>query len=296
MKRLLSISFAALAAVFTLGCPTGGGGNDGGSPDGDVDPEEIEITVSGTARVHPVAAAYLADAGLPAMTVEGLTLRVEEPLKVALSDPTGVFGSMTLTSAGTFSVAAVPVTGVVLGVAAGIRDDTDGGTPCGDGGVCPRLVRSATTLYDVALQGAKPSTDIVGGKAWAIPAAFHDKLTAAVTVASVKLITSDLQTTLIGAGFILGQVVTADGTPLAGATIEPTPSTLAPRFFYPTADLSSTGPSTSANGLFVFVHDGGDVNTFKFKVAGKTEYLTRNGGSARDACLVITVYPGKVAP
>lgn len=290
MKRLLFIVLSALLAVFTLGCP-GNSGTDGGSTDGDVDPPSVEITVSGTTYVYPLAAAYLSDAGLPAVALTGLTLRMEEPLKVALKDPTGILGSQTLTSAGTFSFTQVPMDLVNLGLAAGVRDDTDAGTV--------RVIRSATTLYDVALQGKKPDADLLNQKAWAVPTAFHDKLTAAVTAAKVGRVTAlkNPKTTLVEAGFILGQVVDSAGVPVAGATLTTSPAALANQVVYPAADFSTTQAATSSNGLFVFIHDGDQQPvTFSFVVKDKPEYLSRKGGAALDACLLITVYPGKVAP
>jgi hypothetical protein len=290
VKRLLFTLLSALLAVFTLGCP-GNSGTDGGVDGGEVDPPSVEITVSGTTYVYPLAAAFLTDAGLPAVGLAGLTLRMEEPLKVALKDPTGILGSQTLTSAGTFSFAKVPMDLVNLGLAAGVRDDSDAGTP--------RVIRSATTLYDVALQGKKPDTDQVGQKAWAVPVPFHDKLTAAVTPAKVAAVTAlkNPKTTLVEAGFILGQIVDSTGAPVANATLTTSPAALANQVVYPTADFSTTQAATSSNGLFIFIHDGDQQPvTFSFVVKDKPEYLSRKGGAALDACLLITVYPGKVAP
>ncbi len=297
MRRLDTILLLVSVAVLGLGCPVIiYRPPDGGTID-DVPPEEVLISVSGTARVHPLGAAYLADAGFPEPDLTGVTLRVEEPFRVALNDPLGVFGSVTLGDAGAFSVANVRTVLVNLGVGAGIRDETDAGCGADGGAACgPRVIRSATTLFDVALEGKKPDQDIVGAKAWAIPAELHARLTAAITPAVILQISSNQFSTLVNTGFIFGQVVDTAGAPVAGVTIEPSPSSLSPQFFYPTADLGSTQASTSANGSFIFVHDGSDVKPFKFKVAGRSEYLTRNGGAARDACLVITVFPGRVAP
>lgn len=290
MKRLFFILLSALSAVFTLGCP-GNGASDGGTPDAD-EPPGVEITVSGTTYVYPLAAAYVSDAGLPAVSLAGLTLRMEEPLKVALKDPTGILGSQTLTSGGAFSFTQVPMDLVNLGLAAGVRDDSDAGTG-------PRVIRSATTLYDVALQGKKPDADLVGLKAWAVPTAFHEKLTLAVTAAKVTQVTTpkNPKSTLIEAGFILGQVVDSTGAPVTGAVITTSPVAMASQIVYPTADFSTTQGATSSNGLFIFIHDGDQQPvTFSFVVKDKPEYLLRKGGAALDACLLITVYPGKVAP
>ncbi|MFZ5470106.1 MAG: carboxypeptidase regulatory-like domain-containing protein [Myxococcota bacterium] len=300
MKHTL---FFALG-LLCLGCPNGSTGSDGGESDGDIEPTDIEIDVSGTARVHPAAVDFLNTNGRAVPSIEGLTLRVEEPLKVALHDPLGEFGTVILDGGGAFRVNAVPVQLVNLGIAAGIRDETDAGVCGADAGVpdggCKtvyRVVRSATVLYDVALEQKKPETDITGAVAFAIPTDFHEQLTAAVTPATILQITgANQKSTLLEAGFMLGRIVDAQGNPVANAKVAPSPAALASQFFYPTSDLSGTQGSTSANGLFVFVHTGGDVNTFRFTIEGKSEYRQRNAGAAKDACLVVTVYPGTTPP
>jgi hypothetical protein len=275
---------AALAA-----CSPNPGGSDGGSDAGD---PEIILKASGTASVHPLGAAFLADAGLANPGVAGLQLRIEEPFKVAVGDPLGVFGSMTLDATGTFSVPNISSELVNLGVAAGIRDDS------ADGGSSARIVRSATVLYDVALEGQKPVADITSGKAFAIPTAFHNRLNAAITPAAISAITmaGGNQNNLQAAGWVLGRVVDASGAPVSSVTVSASPASYNAQFFYPNADFTGTGASTSANGTFVFVHTGGAVATFRINVAGRSEYKQRNLGAAKDAALVLTYYPGTTPP
>jgi len=274
----------ALTACLLVGCSAAPTGKDAGTDAGGSD--EVIFNVSGTARVHPTAEGFLADAGLDAGLL-GLTVRVEEPLKVALSNPDGVFSTQTLDATGRFEAKNLSSLDIQLGVAAGIFDPTDAGT---------RVVRSATILFDVALQNDKPTKDVTG-TAYAVPVAFHDKLTAAVTEAKIRMITgANNKPNLFEAGFILGRVVDAQGKPMAGAKISPTPAALVSGFFYPTADLSGVGPSTSSNGLFIYVHTGDAVNTFRFTVDQQPSYNQRNAGARKDACVVIDVYPGLVAP
>lgn len=284
MKRLIPLSLAVLAVACSPATKPDAG------PDGGDEIPLVNFTVSGTAYVHPDGVAWLADAG-QSLSLVGLTLRVEEPFKVATFDPTGVFSSKTLDATGTFTSPTISQDQVVLGVAAGIRDDSDAGTP--------RVVRSATVLYDVALEGKKPSADVTGAKAYAIPTGFHDQLTAAVGSARIRgLATAADAGTLVEAGCVLGRVVDATGNPMAGMTVKPTDTARTARIFYPTADLASvTTTSTSSNGLFVYVHTG-DTNpdTFKFTIDGHGEYKARNAGAAKDACLVVTVYPGTTQP
>lgn len=282
--RLVPFLSAFALAACSGATPTTDAGTDSG-----VEPP-TEVSVSGTVTMHPDALALLADAGA-STSVAGLTLRVEEPFKVALNNPDGIFHTETLDAGGEFYAASVPTDLVTLGIAAGVRDDTG----------AERVIRSATTLYDVALMdGAKPSANITGGKGYAVPVQLHDALNAAVGEATIRSLTGTTDAgTLIAAGFILGKVVDASGNPVSGVTVEPlgsSASSKAARLFYPTADLSSTGPSTSSNGLFVYVHTGGDVDTFQFRITGRSEYKQRNAGAAKDACLVLPVFPGTTQP
>ncbi len=289
MSRMISSGgAAALSALLVLGCS----GNGGTVADAGVDANinvaiDPVIRVSGTAAVYPSAAAWMTQAGMQVPSLNGLTLRIEEPLKVALEDDTGIFGTLTLDDSGAFSLEGVDTALVNLGIAAGIKDDLDAGT----------VVRSATALFDVQVHEDKPRLDIVGAKAWAIPKAFHDALTNAVSPVTVAQLTNGTHSTLSGAGFILGQVVDAQGNPVPGVKIDADSDELDARFFYPSEDFASaTQAGTSANGLFVYVHTGGTTNPFTFTVEGKPEYKKRNGGAAAGTALIISVYPGTVAP
>jgi hypothetical protein len=84
---------------------------------------------------------------------------------------------------------------------------------------------------------------------------------------------------------------------VSGVTIISTTASLNPKFVYPNAALTGTGSMTSSNGLFIFVHDGSEsVAQFSFDVMGAQNYRRRSAGAARNACLVMTVYPGTTAP
>jgi hypothetical protein len=291
MNRLIPVLvlMAISAAAILPGCPGGGGGRKDGGEDGDIPGEGLLISTAGTASVWPIAQAWMTDAGSAIPSMEGLTLRIEEPLKVALDDPEGIFATVTLDATGNFSVANVPVDLVNLGVAAGILDLTDAG----------RVTRAATILYDVAVLNEKPSADIIQAKAYALPRAFHDQLTAAITPAVILSHTGNQHTTLEGAGFILGQIVDAEGKPVARAEVEPSFSSYESRIYYLTEDLTGTRPrpdGTSDNGVFLYVHTGGEVDTFRFGVKNRPEYLQRNAGAIRDAAVIMTVYPGQTEP
>lgn len=284
MKRLMLVVGMLLAACSGTPPPP-----DAGTDAGEETP--VEIKVSGTAVMFPDAVPLLNDAGI-STDVAGLTLRIEEPFKVAIDDPQGIFHTQTLATGGAYSAPKVPTDLITLGLAAGIRDDSGN-----------RVLRSATTIYDVALaNGAKPSGDVTNTKAYVLPVSFHDALTQAVGQARIRSLTGMTDAgTLIEAGFVVGKVVDTSGNPVAGVTIEPVGSTAAARtarLFYPTADLSSVGSATSASGLFVYVHNGAldatgkpEVATFQFKVTGRAEYKQRNAGARKDAALVLWVSP-----
>lgn len=278
MKRVLLSAVSVLCA-----CSGSPSVSDAGQDSGE--PLDVVFDVAGTAAIYPEGLNLLNDAGM-STSVAGLTARVEEPLKVALSDPLGQFSSTVLDSSGSFTATQISSELVNLGVAAGIVDDA--GT---------RAIRSATVLWDVALEGKKPDRNITGGKAWVIPKPLHELLNSAITTARIDTITGANQRhTLIEAGFILGRVVSATGAPVSGVTITPTTAALQSQFFYPTADYSGVGAATSSSGLFIYVHTGGDVRQFQFDVTGATGYKRRNAGAAKDACLVVTVYPGTTPP
>ncbi len=275
-----------LSSLVFVGCSAPMMNKDAGTDAG----EEMvfEFAVSGSASMHPLALPLLADAGL-SDSLTGLTIRVEEPLRIALSDPTGVFSSATVGATPTFSATKIPSDLVNLGVGVGVRDNTDAGTL--------RVVPSAMVIYDVGLHGGlKPTADITNATAYAVPVVLHDTLTAAVTPAAINALTTTNggKNTLLEAGFVLGRIVNASGAPVSGATIAPAKTSLANRLFYPTADMSGVGTSTSSNGLFLFVHTGGDVDTFRFSVTGKSEYLQHTAGAKKDSCLVVDVFPGVV--
>jgi hypothetical protein len=302
----------AAFSLLSLACPGGGGGNtDGGADSGSNQSEFPIITVAGKVFVHPEAKGFLADAGYPELALTGLTVRVEEPLLVALdpSNPSAVFGSRTLDATGNFTVGDVRTEIVTLGIAAGVRDDSDAGLRCcstcgalADGG-CPfvpdtKVVRSATVLYDVTFaSGTKPEEDVRGGKAYAIPSEFHAKLNAAVTPTRILQLTGSSQSTLVGAGFVLGRVVDTAGVPVAGLKVS-ADTTVTDRIFYPSADLSTVGTDgTSSNGLFVYVYNGEAApSQFPFTIQGRSEYKLRKAGAARGAGLIVTVFPGNTEP
>jgi hypothetical protein len=298
MKRFSLLS-AAAAALTLCACSQATSATDGGNDSGIFAPI---ITVSGTASLYPPAAGWLADAGLMPPAIDGLTVRVIEPYKVAFGDSTGVFGQQVLAAGDSFSIPNVETSQVVLGVATDLHDwgagVCDSGVPMEDAGCTrPRVMPVATAIYDVRLAGTPPQADITQAASYALPTAFHDQLTAAVTPELISNITDggNVQTTLIGAGFILGQVVDSSGQPVPGVAVNP--SSNASQFFYPSDDFQSVNQTgTGSQGLFLYVHNATQVATFTFTIANHPEYLERNGGASAGAGLIEIVFPGKTAP
>lgn len=302
MKQMAMVGPAAVfaAALVMTACPGPGGGNgngaDGGADANDISPIDPVIKVSGTAEIHPQAKAWLTANGRTVPSIEGLTHRVEEPLKVGLGEELGVFGTTVLDSSGAYSVAEVDTANVNIGIGGGIIDERDAG-------LSP-VVRSATSIFDVTKMASKPEVDINGARTFILPAEFEAQLTLAVTPEKIRALNRQADAgmellTLIGAGFMFGQVVDASGAPVAGVKLSSTISDFDKRFFYPSADYTTaTQSGTSANGTFVFVGKDDDTvpDPFVFRVEGRDEFQRYNGGAKPGAVVLVRVYPGAVAP
>ena len=254
MNRQLLFSLTGLFALLTAAACSGNGNNgtpDAGGTDADIDPfEDPVIRVSGTAEVHPSAKAWLEGNSQPLPSLEGLTLRVQEPLRVALNDPGAVFGSVTLGADAAFAVDGVDTARVNTGIAAGVLDERMGPNPV--------VVRTSTAIWDVQLRQGKPELDISDARAWALPTEFHDQLTVSIGEAAIQAVTGDsTKVTLIDAGFMLGRVVDAEGNPVAGAVIggisHVVMTWLASGFAAPRADVAT------ALELFLISVAGGTV-------------------------------------
>jgi hypothetical protein len=293
MKRLLAMAgLVGLGALLMTACPGGGTGN--GSADAGPDAHNIDnpdpvIRVSGTATVHPNAAAWMGGAGLELPALEGLTLRIEEPLKAALGDEDAVFGAVTLDPSGAFSVDGVDTALVNVGLAATLVDEADAGT----------VVRSATAVYDVEVTGVRPQLDLTDARAYSFPTPFHDQLTDAVTAGTLLSLTGDAgAASLIAAGFILGKVVDAQGQPVGGAKVITDLGDPNARIFYPNDALTAvTSAATHAGGLFLYVHDGTDTpETFLLSVEGDPTYRRRSVAVVSGTALLLTLHPGEAPP
>lgn len=248
-----------------------------------VDLDNLLISVDGRAEVLPEAARWLTDRGQPPPSLAGLPIVIEEPLRVEVNDDAATFGAGTLSEEDGFSVSDVPVKDIHLSLAAGVQDEG--------------FARSATIIFDTALTGSRPRTDVIDARVWALPLAFHEALSRAVGDETLQTLTDGRGRTLLEAGFVLGRVVDAKGNPVAGARVRLDRGELANRLFYPSEDLSQMGQQgTSANGLFVYVHTGADAETFRVSIHGSEDYLWRNAGATPGQGLVLTLFPGTLAP
>ncbi len=286
MKRSCLLACCTLIGLGLAACGFGDSMPDPGSNTEDaqnVDLDSLLITVRGQAQLPPEAARVLTEQGQTAPALGGLSLSIEEPLRMSVSDPVATFGTASLAEDGGFSVTDVPVRDIHLSLAA--RIDHEGFVP------------SSTIVFDTAFSGTRPRTDIAGARAWALPLSFHEALTRAVGEQALQAHTNGQARTLLEAGFLLGRVVDAAGQPVAGARVRLDRDELANRIYYPSEDLAQAGQSgTSAHGLFVYVHTGMEVETFRLSLHGSEAYKWRNAGATPGRGLVLTVFPGATAP
>jgi len=248
-----------------------------------VDLDNLLITVHGRVELLPEAARLLSAQGQPPPALAGLPLVIEEPLRVGVSDPSATFGTGTLDEDGGFSISDVPVKDIHLSLAASLTHEG--------------FARASTIVFDTAFTGARPRTDVIDTRVWAVPLAFHDALTQAVGPEALRLHTEGRAQTLLQAGFVLGRVVDEAGKPVAGARVRLDRGELADRLYYPSEDLARLGQEgTSANGLFLYIHSGTDAETFRVNVHGTELYVWRNAGAIPGHGLVLTLFPGTYAP
>jgi hypothetical protein len=286
MKRLSVFLSCALLGLVPTAC-----GPDVNPPEPEVRTENapavdfagLSISVSGRIALLPEAAQLLAAQGQPLPTLAGLPLTVEEPLRVLLNDPTARFGTSPLAEDGAFRVDDVPVSEVHLGLAAGLDH--------------PGFARTTSVLFDSAVTGTRPRTDLINSRAWVVPLAFHDALSRAVGEPRLRALSEGRAATLQEAGYVLGRVVDAQGRPVSGARVAPDREDLAGRVLYLSEDLTSVNEGgTSPNGLFLLVYSGADALAFKLGVEGQPDYRWRNVGAVPGVGLVLTLYPGRLPP
>jgi hypothetical protein len=285
MKRPCLLALCSLLGWGLTAC------GDGANPDPGlltedaqpVDLDRLRITVRGQVALFPEAAQRLASQGTPPPSLEGLSVDIDEPLRVAVNDPAASFGTAITTGEGAFDISGVPVKDIHTSLAASLSH--------------PGLVPTSTIVFDTAFTGSRPRTDITGAHAWAVPLSFQDALTQAVGAEAIGAHTQGMAQTLQEAGFILGRVVDAQGQPVAGARIQTDPGEWAGRLYYPSEDFTQAGQDgTSRHGLFLYVHSGLGADAFRLSVHGTEAYPWRNVGAMPGRALVLTLHPGRRAP
>lgn len=286
--RALAVSLSVGAMGVFTGCLSGGVGTASLSVDAGVVPT---VAVSGMVRVYPPAAAFLAAHGQQGPTLSGHTLTLEEPLGLALKDPDAALGDQAVGGNGAFSFPKVRTDAMNRLLAANTHDT---GVAASTSVLASNV---ASALYDAAVYGQAPRDDVTGLKAELVPSAFVSALETAVTSDTIKRLTQGSQTTLLGAGFVVGAVVDSSGVPKAGEKVVTDDPTLQAQLCYPAADFGSVGTAgTSATGLFVFVHNGTGTMPFSLQVAGDTTYTARNALATPGSGLVVKLYPGTKEP
>ncbi|MBF5046304.1 carboxypeptidase regulatory-like domain-containing protein [Aggregicoccus sp. 17bor-14] len=279
---------AALLATCVLATLWGGCGSDGpgASQAGveEVDSEDLLITVSGQAAVFPEAAQYLRARSIDLPALDGLPVRIEEPLRVAVNDPDAPLATGSLATDGAYRVSEVPVRNVLLSLGAGV----------GDGSFSGNLMHTSTIVFDTALTQTRPRRDLVDTRAYVLPMRYVQALSYLVGEPRIRALSNGLLADLQETGFVLGRVVDAAGMPVAGARISAVDRPdLAGHVFYPSGDAGTLGTeATDASGLFLYVHSGGNVETFRLAVEGAAgTYVPRNAGAARGLGVLMMISP-----
>lgn len=287
--RSLLASSLLFGPLFLAGCAGAPSGPDvpaEEAPDPvSLAPGEVRIAVRGALELYPPAQAWMVQTGRELPQLDGLRVRVVEPLRGMLGDGTSTFGEVTVGAEASFRVTEVPAGELTLGLAAAVDDPAD------TADTVARVARSTTLLYDTAREGRLPLYDLRDQRAWVLPQPFVWALNRAVGPERVASVAPGMEH-IREAGYVLGQVVDAAGAPLAGVRVTVQPAELGARVFYPDTELRTAGQDgTSGSGLFVLVHDGGDVRTFTLTVDGRTDIPTHGGAAARGVGLVMTVSP-----
>ncbi|AKU92830.1 hypothetical protein [Vulgatibacter incomptus] len=205
---------------------TGGTGGTAGTG-GTGGQEEKLVDISGAAMVNPLAAAVLGPAGVPSL--EGLEVRLTDAAKALAGAPDALIASTITDSEGKFSFVDADFTEVTLGVVITVLGDD--------------FAMSTLGLCDPS--STDPSLacgDRVDVKAFAVPMSFINILQARLG-----------DNSLLSGGFVLGQTVGANLSPLPETVIRAPGNTV----IYLAPDLTaSSQTSTTEVGAFVVKPNG----------------------------------------
>lgn len=236
------------------------------------------VSVSGRVRIFPPAHAWLQARDGAAPVLEAERVWLEEPLQQALGEEAALHAEAPLEPTGAFTVDDIGVEDLVLGL---------GGTP----GESETLAPVTSLIYDAALAGTRPREDVEGVWVEAVPREWLWSLEAGVGAARLSAWAPEA-VAMIDAGFLLGRVVGPDGEPVAGARLRVHPAELQERLVYPHADLLDVGVhATDGSGLFLLVHDGGDVRTLTLTLEDAPGALPHHGVLAPGRALLLQLPP-----
>ncbi|HLT29064.1 MAG TPA: hypothetical protein VK013_03420 [Myxococcaceae bacterium] len=236
------------------------------------------VAVSGQARIFPPAHVWLEARDGVAPVLEAERVVVADPLQQALGEETDLPVEAPLEATGAFRIPAVGVSDLVLGL---------GGTV----GASPGLAPVTSLIYDAAQEGTRPREDLEGVWIEAVPLEWLWALEAGVGAERLAAWAPEA-VAILDAGLILGRVLGADGEPVAGARLRVHPPELQERLVYPHADLEDVGlHATDASGLFVLVHDGGDVRTLSLTLEDAPDVLPHHGVLAPGSALLLQLRP-----
>ena len=236
------------------------------------------VSVSGQVRIFPPARDWLEakDGAAPGLDAERIW--VEDPLQQALGEEAALHAEGLLDANGTFTLEDIGVDGVVLGL---------GGTL----GASPTLAPVTSLIYDAAQVGTRPREDLEGVWVEAVPRAWLRSLEAGLGTERLSVLAPDASG-LLNAGLVLGRVVGPGGEPVAAARLRVHPPELQERLVYPHADLEDVGVhATDGSGLFLLVHDGGDVRTLTLTLEDAPGALPHHGVLAPGRALLLQLHP-----
>lgn len=285
-------SLGALCVLWTGLGTLGGivaGCGDSTVPTPEVEPTALfaeppsAIAVDGHVTLFPPSATWLATRGATAAIPAGLSVTFDDPLQRALGDAAAILATTPVAEGGSFAMDAVPVDTLVFGLGAGLEPvEALESAGLADG--------ITTVLFDSLREGMNPREALTGTQVFALPQIWIQALEASVGAAALATRAPDAGS-LQEAGFMVGQVIDAAGAPVAGARLEPSPPELADGLYYPTVSLQGHQEATDADGLFLLVHDGGDVRTFTFTLVGEEPTPPHRGVLARERGLLLRIRP-----
>lgn len=250
----------------TGGAGTGGSGTGGAGTGGAGGSSGAKIVINGVAAPFP---------GDPETDFTQLSLSIADPVSVLTGQPPLAMASPFDTSAATCPgacVAPYAFSGVMvdpaqntLGLLA-ILDDLRP-TPAGGGGAA-KWIRTGTGIANQAQLTAAVASGTLGNRpAYAVSAAFEEKLAQFASAAggAANGVTGAAGS-LASRGFIITMILAnADPqpTPVAGATFGPKDAPTASKYavIYPNADFSGVGAATSATGLVLIYPVAGPPST-----------------------------------